>query len=191
MAAIGVLAAAALSAERKHYQALVTGQSNAVLLSPHLPPGSYVLVGQSGQSIARWDWSAPGADGSLGQQLLATLQGASFDVTVWWQGESDARMQPDDYRQRLYAVLVQAIVRPEGVRPVIIVEIAQRPGREHLTEVHRWFAAHDLIAFIPTADLPRDTLPDGVVTDHFTAAGYQEVARRLGACVQIACWRSQ
>lgn len=179
LGAAGVLVSPARSNATPYVPALLSGQSNAVNLSPHLPAGSHVLVGRAGAGIASWDFTDPYAD--LGQQFQAALAAYDFGCVVWWQGESDAAMPPSEYNSRLYTLLAAAN------RPVMIVEIATGPGRDAITAVHRQFAADptfgQYVAFIPTADLPRDG-----ATDHFTPLAYDVVATRLVTCYQVNCF---
>jgi hypothetical protein len=155
------------------------GQSNAVYLAAYLSPQDCAVNAERGVTIDKWDWTADGDDGRRGRQMLADLSVYRPVVHVWWQGESDARMSADDYAARLLRVLVTVN------RPVMLVEIVARHGREHITAVHQAFGAHPMIAFIPTRDLPRDG-----DTDHFTPAAYQAVVQRLVACYHAACWQT-
>lgn len=166
--------------------ALLSGQSNACLLSPALPPNSHVLVCESGASIARWDWNDPGTSGQTGRNFLAATQTYDYNVVIWWQGESDGAMSAAEYSQRLYTVLSQAAVRPDRVVPVMIVQVANTPSLQHIRAIHAAFAADPqfgpYVALIPTDDLPHD----GV---HLY--DYAPVSDRLVACYQTACWLTQ
>lgn len=187
-----ILALAAALAGRNadaqtHVQGLGTGQSNWCYLSPHLPAGSHVSICQPGASIAAWDPNDPHA--AVAPRLQHALVGLSYDIVVVWQGESDATRDPHDYWRRLYELLTRISVRADGeVRPTLLIEIAFSDTREPITAVHRAFATHPRVAFIPTRDLPRLYTADGQRTDHFTEQAYEEVARRIGVCLRTACW---
>jgi hypothetical protein len=163
-------------------QALLTGQSNACALSPYLPPGSHVLVCQSGAPIAYWDVRVPG---SMVAPLTQALTVVDPSVIVWWQGESDHGTASATYLAHIVDILTRLAVRTDGtLRPIMLIEIAAREDRAHITAVHRALAAHPRVAFIPTQDLPRDG-----TSDHFTPEAYATVAARLMACYRAACWQ--
>lgn len=103
---------------------VVSGQSNAVSVGPHLQrlhPNT-ALSGRGAQTIDYWD------DGRDGWQALAPLLEPPTDVFVWWQGESDALAQTPDYEMRLKTLLrrVRTAARNERLF-VVIVRITDLP----------------------------------------------------------------
>lgn len=120
--ALVIAGSSATAQTRAPMPALVSGQSNARYLAPHLPPGSHILVAESGQSILRWDWLDTGASGALGRAFLDVLGRYRFSVFVWWQGDSDAQMSAAEYERRLVTLLNAAQV------PVMVVEILYDPS---------------------------------------------------------------
>lgn len=63
----------------------LSGQSNAVLLQPHLAPYADVIgYSESSRPISWWD--AP--SGSMWTRLVPTLD-RPMDAFLWWQGEAD------------------------------------------------------------------------------------------------------
>lgn len=169
--------------------AMVTGQSNACFLSPHLPTGSHVLACQGGASITAWDASDPEAMAAAVAELLAKYDP---QVIVWWQGEADTRMPYSEYATRLFDVLTRLAVRADGsLRPMMLVEIARSYLRPQIDRVHRDFAGHPAVAYIRTSDLPPEEREDGTITDHFLPAAYDTVTSRLVACYNTACWLRQ
>lgn len=163
--------------------ALLSGQSNAVMLSPFLPPGSHYLVAENSQSIGAWDPNAAPNTGHLGHDYVDALTRYNFGVIVWWQGESDARRPPEDYRAKLIDLL-----RLGGAptRPVMIVEIANIPELGAIRAVHAELAQNPKVALIPTNDL--HFIPDSV---HLEPSDYPMVAMRLAYCYWTACWERQ
>ena len=164
---------------------ILSGQSNAVQLRPHLED-AYRAIGRvdgyayGGLPIAHWFVDVSSYDFEPWPHLAPTLHQPAR-AFIWWQGESDAtdptRSDPTRYADTLSALFAR--IRSESGDLALFVLVCQiRDNHVEDTsaireQIQRAVSRDPRARLVPVDDLPF------VDTFHLTPAGYDAMARRL------------
>ncbi len=161
---------------------VLTGQSQAVILGPHLARayhGPVTTVAESGLSIAFWS-----AEDRLWRQLIPSLH-QPLAALVFWQGESDCAgtsTAVPDYAAR-FGDLMSRIRREADAPslPVLVVTVTPLAACANVRQIQAEWTREDAHATLVAADeIPRVDFPADI---HITDAGAEVLAHRLVAAV--------
>lgn len=156
----------------------LTGQSQAVILAPHLMQAySGLVVGawESGQSIAFW-----GPEDRMWRALAPQLH-QRLRALIYWQGESDCQglaTAVSDYGPRFRDLMRRIRVEADDPQlPMMIVTVSPVDICMDVRREQAAWAAMDLHARIINADdIPRMNWP---IDLHITEAGAELMAQRI------------